>query len=366
MARKPEADKNKREAILQAATDCFFEKGYDAVSVREIMRRAGAEVGLFYYYFDSKDQVFDLALERFFQGYCTEFQHIVDGIYRDPYRTMTRFFQYIARETRHFREQYAEKLNRAVRMAIREHTLTILVPYLQQIVAALVACGAKPPLSLETTALMLAHGAGSLFLHEDSDWVDAHWVEVQRSVNLMMGLSFEWADIMFPVWPESEADVQGIVELAERLEQHFPGFERAAFEARVREKLARREGLVICHHGVVVGCIGFVREAGEIDFLAVAPEYRKRGIATRLMVSAMSEFEPGAELSLCTYQDGDERAAEALKLYRSFGFRPAGQLTCFGTPCQRLVTTVPDCVPPLRSMYQTRMEGRTDGGEHNE
>ncbi len=47
-----------RQAILDAARQVFAESGYEAVSVRDIIRRTGLSVGAFYNYFRSKEEVF--------------------------------------------------------------------------------------------------------------------------------------------------------------------------------------------------------------------------------------------------------------------------------------------------------------------
>lgn len=65
MARKKVTDGGKREQIVAAAMDCFLEKGYDGTSVRSIMKKAGGEIGLFYYYFQNKDDAFDKVLDLF-------------------------------------------------------------------------------------------------------------------------------------------------------------------------------------------------------------------------------------------------------------------------------------------------------------
>ncbi|WP_133366591.1 TetR/AcrR family transcriptional regulator [Qipengyuania sediminis] len=47
-----------RRKLLNAAAEEFAEKGYHAGSISAITRRAGAALGTFYTYFDSKDAVF--------------------------------------------------------------------------------------------------------------------------------------------------------------------------------------------------------------------------------------------------------------------------------------------------------------------
>ena len=55
--RRDEKKKQAREAILQAATAEFNERGFILTSVSKIMRRANLAVGTFYNYFPTKDDV---------------------------------------------------------------------------------------------------------------------------------------------------------------------------------------------------------------------------------------------------------------------------------------------------------------------
>lgn len=53
-----------RAAIVEAARDCFLEKGYDAVTVRDIVRVSGLAPGTFYNYFPDKEALFREILEQ--------------------------------------------------------------------------------------------------------------------------------------------------------------------------------------------------------------------------------------------------------------------------------------------------------------
>jgi AcrR family transcriptional regulator len=50
--------------ILQAAEDCFAQRGYDAASVAEICRSAAVSKGAFYHHFPSKQALFLELLDR--------------------------------------------------------------------------------------------------------------------------------------------------------------------------------------------------------------------------------------------------------------------------------------------------------------
>lgn len=61
MARKAEET---RERILDAAEALFAKRGFDGVTVRQIMSEANADVALAYYHFKSKRDLFDAVLLR--------------------------------------------------------------------------------------------------------------------------------------------------------------------------------------------------------------------------------------------------------------------------------------------------------------
>ncbi|MGA0602698.1 TetR/AcrR family transcriptional regulator [Caulobacter sp. KR2-114] len=48
-----------RQAILEAAREVFVEMGFEAATVRDIIRRTNLSVGAFYNYYRSKEEVFD-------------------------------------------------------------------------------------------------------------------------------------------------------------------------------------------------------------------------------------------------------------------------------------------------------------------
>lgn len=53
-----------KQRILNAAEQLFAREGFAGVTVRQIMREAGADVALAYYHFDSKRDLFDAVLMR--------------------------------------------------------------------------------------------------------------------------------------------------------------------------------------------------------------------------------------------------------------------------------------------------------------
>lgn len=77
MARKAVLEGGKRDELIDIATKQFFTNGYEATSVRSILEEANGEIGMFYHYFKSKDELFQIVVERFFDHYQKSFYQMV-------------------------------------------------------------------------------------------------------------------------------------------------------------------------------------------------------------------------------------------------------------------------------------------------
>ena len=70
----PRTDKMKpsRQRLLAAAAEVFFEKGYSAARVSDVVARADVAQGTFYLYFKSKEAIFVALVEMFFEELLAE------------------------------------------------------------------------------------------------------------------------------------------------------------------------------------------------------------------------------------------------------------------------------------------------------
>ncbi len=197
MARKPKFDGGTRNRMLEVATKMFFEKSYEGTSVRDIVKEVGCEVGLFYYYYKTKDDLFTDVMEHFFEPYNKDFEILVEDAKINQNRALLRFFEYMKKKVIEFREKYSANMHRTIRWAIREQALTVIEPYIEQIIQILVEHGAQLKMDVHLTAIFLAHGIGSVILHEDADYVKETTNQLRKVVNLIMGLSEEQSKDMF-------------------------------------------------------------------------------------------------------------------------------------------------------------------------
>ena len=340
MPKKPVLEGGKREEIVKAALDLFLTKGYDGTSVRAIMNQAGGEVGLFYYYFKNKDDVFDKVLDLFFSHYAADFAHIVEHGRRNPCRLMQDFFEYMEIETDKFRKQYADKMHRTMRWAIREHTLTLIEPYLEQIVEIQSDYyGVEPALEKTVAALYLTHGVGSYILHEDHEKYWIHRAEVKRGTSLIMGMSAMQQELRTP-YPATDADIEGCMELVSNVADSFPGLDEMEYKKKLKEYIKCDEAWVYRNDGKVVAVLLFSKERKELDFLAVHPDFRRRGLASRLIETMAAQFPVRTQLSVTTYCKGDPMDVGATALYKQLGFIEGECVQAFGHQCQKMIFTV--------------------------
>lgn len=188
MPRKQMFEGGTKNKILEVGGRLFFENGFDGTGVRAIMKEVGADVGVFYYYYKNKDELFDDVLDKFFMEYRAGFANVVEKASKKPFLALYEIFDYVQLITKEFREKYEGKMHRTVRWAIREQTLTEMEPYIEKIINILVEYGANPRMDAHLSAIFLSHGVGSVILHETSDWMESVTGELRKTINLLMGI----------------------------------------------------------------------------------------------------------------------------------------------------------------------------------
>ncbi len=66
----------RKDQILNAAWDCFVEKGYSETTMREISKRINSSTGVIYNYFKGKDEILDAIQESSLEQYRQTFDRI--------------------------------------------------------------------------------------------------------------------------------------------------------------------------------------------------------------------------------------------------------------------------------------------------
>ena len=69
----------RRTQILDAAAQCFAEKGYHAASMDELVQLSGLSKGALYWHFKGKREIFRSLLERWMEEYTQALQTVVES-----------------------------------------------------------------------------------------------------------------------------------------------------------------------------------------------------------------------------------------------------------------------------------------------
>lgn len=88
-----EKKKNKKELILEAAQNIFFEKGYHDTTSEEIAKVAGVGKGTLYQYFESKQDIFLEMHQQYIQAYYEKLKESLDmnNSFAENMRLIARF-----------------------------------------------------------------------------------------------------------------------------------------------------------------------------------------------------------------------------------------------------------------------------------
>lgn len=137
------------------------------------------------------------------------------------------------------------------------------------------------------------------------------------------------------------SDIEEWMKLVECVAPQFPGLEtkesREEHKATVLRFMEKQQAICVKKNGKITGVMLFSRGHNMICCLAVSPEYRRCGIASALLETALSELDKSREITVSTFREGDEKGIAPRALYRKFGFEE-GELTIeFNYPNQKFI-----------------------------
>lgn len=69
----------RRQELLDIGVSLFFETGEKGVSIQQVVKQANVATGLFYYYFKSKNEFLDEALNNYVNNEIISFEMILDN-----------------------------------------------------------------------------------------------------------------------------------------------------------------------------------------------------------------------------------------------------------------------------------------------
>lgn len=169
MARKPVLEGGKKDEIISAALKLFIENGYEGTSIRMIVAAVGGEIGMFYHYFNSKQEVFDKAFELFHQKQCEHLSSLMDS--EDDKMTPFKRLEQLRIGYMSAISDYTKLSDGAIHWtvlsAMHEMTLNAMIPSFKKMLIDILKFAKKDDFSIvEWTAPFILKGISGL-LHND-------------------------------------------------------------------------------------------------------------------------------------------------------------------------------------------------------
>lgn len=163
MARKAVLEGGKRDELIAVALTLFMENGFENTSVRRILGEVDGEVGMFYYYFKSKNELFEVAIDLYFKRYAASFGAIANNP-NLPLQQLLEQLYILFRDTTKTYLAMNGGLHWTVELALRQKTLEKLEPYIAILLQRAVATGIiqQPEISFQELAAFLVHGTAGL------------------------------------------------------------------------------------------------------------------------------------------------------------------------------------------------------------
>ena len=139
----------------------------------------------------------------------------------------------------------------------------------------------------------------------------------------------------------TSVDIESWMELVQCVHWNFPGLETEVALEDHRQTVLRFMGehraLCVKNTDKLVGVLLLSNKHNMVCCLAVAPEFRRKGIASALLEKALSELDRSKDITVTTFRDNDEKGIAPRALYKRFGFTK-GKLTVeFDYPVQEFV-----------------------------
>ena len=136
-------------------------------------------------------------------------------------------------------------------------------------------------------------------------------------------------------------DIEKWMDLITEVRWNFPGLETQEklneHKTSVLKFMDKRQAVCVKEEAEIAGVILFSREHNMICCLAVAPRYRRRGVATMLMVEALANLDRAKEISVSTFRADDVKGIAPRTLYEKFGFVADELIEEFDYPNQKFV-----------------------------
>lgn len=133
MSRIVKAPEVRRQELIDIALKQFLENGYEETSIRSILKEAEGEIGMFYHYFKSKNEIYEAALESYNENYIVNFKEVVDSAGLSFKEKLNQIFTCLPGSISEYNQIYTQKANPQIMTVLLSRTLLKMAPLFERI-----------------------------------------------------------------------------------------------------------------------------------------------------------------------------------------------------------------------------------------
>lgn len=136
-------------------------------------------------------------------------------------------------------------------------------------------------------------------------------------------------------------DVLSWMELVRFVSRNFPGLETEEgildYEKTLIKNIHERSAICAKESEKIVGVLLFSIKNNMLSCLATHPNYRKRGVATKMLSEMLTKLDTTKDITVSTFREDDEKGIAPRALYEKFGFVEGELIQQFGHGSQIFV-----------------------------
>lgn len=119
-------------------------------------------------------------------------------------------------------------------------------------------------------------------------------------------------------------DLFSWMELIRMVSRKFPGLETEellmGYQETVIKNISRNSAICAKNHEKVVGALLFSVKHSMLCCMAVHPNYRRNGIATKMIDLMLAQLPDNCDVVVTTFRENDEKGNAPRALYKKIGF----------------------------------------------
>lgn len=124
----------RRQELIEIALKQFVENGYEQSSVRSILNEAGGEIGMFYHYFKSKNEIYESALAQYNEKYMVKVTGIVNASGLNFEEKLDQLFSITSGSISEYGQMRTAKVDPEIMTILHHRTLLKMAPLFEVLI----------------------------------------------------------------------------------------------------------------------------------------------------------------------------------------------------------------------------------------